>query len=75
LSTFDDLTSGQGEYILVVEYDAAQEAASIVSYNELATEFSISDPLTQSRILSFLYLLYCDLDVSSICNARFVRRS
>jgi hypothetical protein len=43
LSTFDDLTSGQGEYVLVVEYDAAQGAASIVLYNELAMEFSISD--------------------------------
>jgi hypothetical protein len=40
-------------------------ATSIVSYNELATEFSILDPSTQSRILSFLYLLYCDLDVLS----------
>jgi hypothetical protein len=52
LSAFDDLTSGQGEYVLVVEYDAAQEAASIVSYNELAMEFSISD--TRIRDVRFV---------------------
>jgi hypothetical protein len=55
LNIFDELTGGQGELALVLEYDAVQEAVSIVSVEKLLDYFANSDSSVQARILSIFF--------------------
>lgn len=52
--------------MLIVENDSVQGTVSVVSYEELPMDVSMVNSSIQSRVSSFLYLLNCDLNESSV---------
>ena len=59
--TFEELTEGQGEIALVLEYNSIDESVTIISATELGKDFSKEDKEIQNRKLAFQYVLARDL--------------
>ena len=59
--TFEELTEGQGEIALVLEYNSMDESVTIISATELRKNFSKEDKEIQNQKLVFQYALASDL--------------
>ena len=61
LGTFEELTEGQGEIALVLEYNSRDESVTIISATELGKDFFKEDKEIQNWKLVFQYVLASDL--------------
>ena len=61
MGAFEELTEGQGEIALMLEYNSIDESVTIISATELEKDFSIEDKEIQNWKLEFQYTLASDL--------------
>ena len=61
MGTFEELTEGQGEIALALEYNSIDESVTIISATELGKDFSKEDKEIQNQKLAFQYVLVSDL--------------
>ena len=60
LGTFEELTEGQGEIALALEYNSIDKSMTIISATELGRDFSKEDKEIQNQKLAFQYALASD---------------
>ena len=60
-SSFEELTEGQGEIALVLEYNSVTDSVMVVSSTGLGETYATVDKETKERMLAFEYTQACKL--------------